>query len=602
MRSKTLITVFSWLTFFLVTGTALGGEAPLPFWSQLTPFEIRTLQRIELALSGDADTLLALALIASGDIRDQKAYHRIKKRVHRFVQAHRTDIGTEKTVYARGEKLLHAMHAGFFAGGGKGRNTELIGGYNEAQSRVSGIFHNGRFNCISSAILYMVLARYFELDVEGVIMPQHAFVQIRGENGRPIEVETTSNYGYDLTHDAEFYRNRFTRFSLSRNLPVPTYADYLKRQVLPPYRLIAENMNTQHTAKARMEASDRQRLSEMTGYLDPDTAASQLIRLNALHNACIRLVAKNKETDADRMFSVVQHVLRHVQSRDWIHHTQRPEIVKIWDRIGAIHLMLGHLHMKTGRLPAARHQYTRAVKWAREKNLQKQAKISVLNSIGHEAFDSHRWNSAIETYLKLLPHFDAADDKQINTTHENIATAYWNWANAAGNKGNWAQAVVRYGKAAHWTRNRNTKKRAMAAKADAEARLHMQNGEWEAAIRKLKTIQSRQDKSGGKVVQTNIGSAYISWGNTLFNQQDYNAAIDKYEAALDVLEGEKQNLVIRNIAAAYHNLTLPYLKTQHPERAVDVLKSGIDRFPTCGQCRLELQNLQMRLEASAMPK
>jgi len=598
IRSELRIAVFSGLAFLLVTGAARGAETSLPIWSPLTPFETRTLHHIERARAGDADTLLALALIASGDIRDQKAYDRIRNRVQRFIQTHRAEILSQKSVYARGERLLHAMHADFLAGGRKDGKSELIGGYDANQSQVSGIFRHGRFNCISSAILYIVLARYFNLNVEGVVTSQHAFVQIRDGNGHPIEVETTSYDGYGLTHDAKFYRTRFARFSLSRNLSVPTYADYLKRRVMPPYRFIAEDMNLQHTSQKRMKASDRQRLSEIIGYLDSDSAASQLIRLNALHNACIRLMAKNTDAEADRMFSVVQRVLRHVQSQDWIDHIRQPEIGKIRERIGAIYLMLGHLDLKKDRFPAARHQYALALKWTREKNLQKQANIGLLNARANEAFNDHRWNAAIDIYLKLITFFDAGDDKQVNTTHENLAIAYWNWANDASKRGQWAQAADRYTKTAGWTRQSATQRRALSAKTNAEAMQYLQSGKWARAIEKFNAVLPQQDASGRKVVQTNIGSAYTSWGNALFQRQAYREALDKYEAAFEMLQGENRNRVMRNISAAYHNLTIPHLQARQPEKAVAILRSAIVRFPTCTACRQELRDLQQRLKAS----
>jgi tetratricopeptide (TPR) repeat protein len=600
MRSKSSISILSGLAALLISGAVWGAQTQLPFWSPLTPFETRTLQRIGPARPGDADTLLALALIASGDIRDQKSYDRIRKRVRRFVQTFRSGIGTENTAYAKGEKLLYAMHAEFFAGQGNGRDTELIDGYDSEQSRVSAIFRNGRFNCISSAMLYLVLARYIDLNVEGVVAAHHAFIQIKGENGRLIEVETTSNKGYGLTHDENFYRTGFVRFSLSRNLAVPTYADYMKRRILPPYRFIAENMNHQHTVKARMNTSNRQRLKEMIGYVDSETAASQLIRLNTLTSAGIRLIGKKTDADADRMFSVLDSVLRHVKARDWIDHARQPEIAKIRERISAVHLIMGHLHMKADRFPAARHQYTLALKWARKKDLQQQAKIGLLQSRGSEAFGSQRWKSAIEIYQKLLPLFDAGDGRQISAARENIAAAYWNWANAAREKENWATAALRYAAAGDWTGNRNTARRAISAKANAEAMNHMKSGEWDRAIEKFKTTLSRQDDAGRKIVQANIGAAYINWGNALFNQQAYDTALDKFEAALGVLHGENRNLVMRNIAAAYHNLTIPHLEAQQPEKAVAVLTSGIGRFPSCAPCKKELQDLQRQLKTSVV--
>jgi tetratricopeptide (TPR) repeat protein len=205
---------------------------------------------------------------------------------------------------------------------------------------------------------------------------------------------------------------------------------------------------------------------------------------------------------------------------------------------------------------------------------------------------------AIDIYLKLLTFFDTGDDKQVNTTHENLAIAYWNWANAASKRGQWAQAADRYTKSAGWTRHPATKKRALSAKTNAEAMQYLQNGEWARAIEKFNAVLPQQDASGRKVVQTNIGSAYTSWGNALFQRQAYREALDKYEAAFEMLQGENRNLAMRNISAAYHNLTIPHLQARQPEKAVAILRSAIVRFPTCTPCRQELRDLQQRLKAS----
>lgn len=599
MRFLSFMMILGW-AFALVSPPGSAGAQPHPpLWSPLTSFENHTLERIEAARSGDADTLLALALMASGDMRDQQSYDRVKRRILEFTASIRSDIKRQTSVYARGEKLLHAMHASFFSGGDGGEETELVEGYDSEQSRLSVIFRNGQFNCISSAILYMILARYFDLHVEGVVTAHHAFIQIQDQNGRIIEVETTSKLGYGLIHDADFYKKRFARFSISRNLAVPTYEDYLKRRVLPPYRFIAENMNHQHTGKERMKASHRQRLYEMMGYLDSDTPASQLIRLTALSNACIRLLGKHSAAEAMRMSAVLEPVLQHVKSRGWISRTGEPEISKIWDRISVLHLMQGHLFMKADRYGIAQSQYVRALKWARTKRLQRQARVGHLKSQAYTAFRDQHWNGAVQAYQQLLTLFDPSDHKQTASTRENIAAAYWNWGNSEGDSGDWTEAAERYAAVAHWTLNRDTKAKAKSAQARSKAMLHLQRKEWEQAIGIFKAVLPHQKDGNRKVVRNNIGTAYIQWGNRLFHQQSYDAALDKYEAALGVLEGRDRDLAIRNIAAAYHNMTVPHLKARRVDRAVAILNSGVQRFPDCAPCRDELRKLNRKQAASA---
>jgi len=184
-------------------------------------------------------------------------------------------------------------------------------------------------------------------------------------------------------------------------------------------------------------------------------------------------------------------------------------------------------------------------------------------------------------------------------SRENIAAAYWNWANDESGRGNWSAAAGHYATVAKWTRNRETAARAGTARDRAGAMHDMQRKEWGQAISKLKAVLPRQKKGNRKVVRSNIGTAYIEWGNSLFHQQAYGAALDKYEAALGVLQGDSRNLAIRNIAAAYHNLTVPHLKARRIDKAVAIMKTSVRRFPDCTPCQEELQELNRKSKASA---
>ena len=92
----------------------------------------------------------------------------------------------------RGDYVLTFIHRRFL------RN------YSELQTRVDEIFVSGRYNCVSSAILYMVLAQSVGLDVEGVMTRKHAFVTVAAGSER-IDVETTNRFGFDPGNRRDFH-------------------------------------------------------------------------------------------------------------------------------------------------------------------------------------------------------------------------------------------------------------------------------------------------------------------------------------------------------------------------------------------------------------
>ena len=88
-------------------------------------------------------------------------------------------------------------------------------------SRITGIFDKGNYNCISSAMLYAILARSFDLPVRGVTVPTHAFIEMGLPGAKILEVETTSDTGYDWVHDAKFYDQASAKWAADRGLPGP---------------------------------------------------------------------------------------------------------------------------------------------------------------------------------------------------------------------------------------------------------------------------------------------------------------------------------------------------------------------------------------------
>jgi tetratricopeptide (TPR) repeat protein len=92
----------------------------------------------------------------------------------------------------RGDYVLKFMHDSF------------LKSYSTNQTRLDVLLDRGSYNCVSSAVLYMILGVAAGLDVAGVLAPEHAFalVTIGGER---IDVEATTKYGFDPGAKQEFH-------------------------------------------------------------------------------------------------------------------------------------------------------------------------------------------------------------------------------------------------------------------------------------------------------------------------------------------------------------------------------------------------------------
>ena len=247
-----------------------GSNGDLHTWFPLTEPEIAAVQGIAAAKAGDAHALLALAIFASGDKRDAANYAAYQKRVDAFVADLRPTV-EKADDWHKGYELNRAMHRVFFNGPKHGD----LGSYELEQNRLTGIFDKGNYNCISSAMLYAILARSFGLPVRGVTVPTHAFIEMGLPGAKILEVETTSDTGYDWVHDAKFYDQASAKWAADRGLPAVTLSDYKARAIIEPYVLMANGMADElsraYQAKRPADVASG-RLAEIAAILDPESA------------------------------------------------------------------------------------------------------------------------------------------------------------------------------------------------------------------------------------------------------------------------------------------------------------------------------------------
>ncbi|TIM48478.1 hypothetical protein [Mesorhizobium sp.] len=175
-------------------------ESPAKAFDVLTRLEKTT--SLKLAVSDDEKAMFAkakagrltpvefaeAALLASGvvDAGKRKEY---LKRLDALEQQARAAVANTRTPAAKGEALLEWLHKG-----------PISKGYVARQTGLSVIFDTGTFNCVSSAVLYNVLALRFGLDVRAIEVPDHAF-SILYDGTRHMDVETTNAKGFNPARD-----------------------------------------------------------------------------------------------------------------------------------------------------------------------------------------------------------------------------------------------------------------------------------------------------------------------------------------------------------------------------------------------------------------
>ena len=272
------------------------GNEELHTWWPLTPPEIAATRGIPAARSGDAHALLALALAASGDHRDAASHADFTARVDRFVAGLRPTMAAAPDDWHRGYELNRAMHRQLFGG----ERTDL-GSYAFEQARLTGVFTSGHYNCLSSALLYVVLARAFGLPVRAVVVPTHVFVEMGQPGGKIIEIETTSDTGFDWVHDQRFYKEDAASWSGNRGLRPVTWDEYQHRKVIEPYQLVALAMRDGRSG----DEKDRPRLRELASLVDPEDVEIERERLQLTINESVELYQSKAWHTMVKLFDVV---------------------------------------------------------------------------------------------------------------------------------------------------------------------------------------------------------------------------------------------------------------------------------------------------------
>jgi hypothetical protein len=174
------------------------------------------------AQSGYSWTDLAeIGLWASGD-----AHFSAMDKIKATVSALNAAISPDFSEKEKADFILNYMH------------KNILKNYHLYQTRLDTLLSNGGYNCVSSAVLYIILCKSAGLNTSGVMTKDHAFAMVH-INGQNFDVETTNRYGFDPGDRKEFHDSsgKTTGFAY---VPPQNYRD---RQTISQIELISLILN-----------------------------------------------------------------------------------------------------------------------------------------------------------------------------------------------------------------------------------------------------------------------------------------------------------------------------------------------------------------------
>jgi hypothetical protein len=507
MRANLIVIRHTLLSLFLINSfvrhcpaesnpcnRATFGATSLPFWNGLTVFDSLALCGADRARAGDPDALFALALFAAGDVRDTALYARYHQRMVDFVKEARPVIERKTSEYDRGKALYEECCRAFFKH--RSVNDELKG-YSSEQSKLSEIFKNSRFNCISSSLLYMIAARYFGMKVHGVVMPSHAYVRLEMSDGKSVDIQTTSRTGFDMVFNENSFKKLGKRWFTARGLRMPSPEDFHRREIEEPFVTVVQNMNNQHTAPGLMSVCDRNRLGEAMGFCCPDVKEFAYARLVVFNNEAAALHKMDDLPAYERFFSKLLPIVEEAVTRF-------PGDIAVKDLAAVLELEHGYLLFKQNEpSPAADELFAVAQKVSpamKDYRLVMNNTSAIVQQLCQQLLQKENYGEAIALVKRFAAVNPLAADMRYYESY-----SYSAWATS------------------FWTKK-----------------------EWQRAIEKLRLALSLAEREKSrKTIVTNLQGAFGNWALALYEKKKFTEAAGVLAQCEKEVGLDRQGEVIR---------------------------------------------------------
>ncbi|MDR3161082.1 MAG: hypothetical protein LBU28_05645 [Spirochaetaceae bacterium] len=237
------------------------------------------------------EEMAEVALWASG--AEDEAIERSMARIRSAAAELARSAALPENLRDRGEFLLSSLHG------------SLLKTYSEFQTRLDELLNTGRYNCVSSSVIYMVLATSLGIEVRGVMTRDHAFVTVSAGD-EVIDVETTNPYGFDPGSRKEFHDN-FGRLTGFAYVPARNYRARVSLSPLELISLILSNRIADLEARKRFGEAVPLALSRALllslrkdPVVSPFFADPEQDALDRLYNFGVSLARAGREEDALR--------------------------------------------------------------------------------------------------------------------------------------------------------------------------------------------------------------------------------------------------------------------------------------------------------------
>lgn len=604
------------------------GNSKLQLWYGLTEFEEVALSKREAAIQGDPEALLALAIFSSGNVRDMSTYEQYRSRVTAFVEKIRPEVEKCGDDEKKGAVIFQHMTNAFFkqwAGG-----DELLG-YRFEQSQLTELFRTGHFNCISSSLLYIVCCRYFGLNVKGVEIPSHIFVQLETSAGKKIDIETTIKTGYGLVHDKKFYAQSSQAWLKSRKLKDAAFEDYLNRTIHEPYQLIAGNMFNQHTDEKRMAQIDRNRLLEASGYLNSSNARCVKNRLIIYNNEYCYFKGVKDDRSIVRMFQKVGSLLSQLLD-SWARNTsmsgslanfmdeyyyaqlannaENEALSIVSDAVKLLSLgdttyvtLVNNILLITNiyldRL-VKKKEFGRTLLYLDRLGTHQQLQEGLIGKRRyiHEEWafsfwEKNDWEQAAVQYMNAFRYAGGPEEKK--RVLDNLTSTYINWSNVFWEKGAWPEAIEKCSTALEYAQSEEKKQLALNNMAGAYANWGNEftaKKNWAGALEKL-TLSLQYAKTEDR--KTNCSDAiavvYYNWALIDFAQEKWSAAIEKFLAGLPYAKSsDRIKIFSEKLETGY--IRWYYEKSRDKALQRTLMEQCVQKCPECLKCKERLSTLK----------
>ncbi|MCC7075446.1 MAG: hypothetical protein IT383_29305 [Deltaproteobacteria bacterium] len=169
-------------------------------------------------------SLLDASMIASGVDDDNVA--REAKRAREALQPAIARARTQRNGAARGAVLLRALH------------DTVLREYQLTATEVDDVIHTGQFNCLSSALLFVVAAEGLLEQPRAMVTRYHAFARVTVD-GKVTDVETTTPQGFAADRATLMTVDYVSKIAGSDTSPAELLADLKHPEELPALSLIA---------------------------------------------------------------------------------------------------------------------------------------------------------------------------------------------------------------------------------------------------------------------------------------------------------------------------------------------------------------------------